>query len=222
MSFIFDRDFDQELAREQHHSQRDARYTEVDLADAIAAAVEIARAEAFAEGHAAGRAEALAEAEAGLEQRRAKAFETLTAELSELRAAGDSHRAALEAQVLDFAGSVGAQVFPELLRERAHRRALAQVRRGLSMGLGSVRLRVALSAEAADLLRHELEATIRDLGLTGRVDLVEDPGLQPGDARVDWDSGSLEYSFQAICDRLLGALRAAGTDRTTPQPESRH
>jgi hypothetical protein len=30
-----------------------------------------------------------------------------------------------------------------------------------------------------------------------------------GDARVEWDNGFMQYSFNMICDRILKSLRAA-------------
>ena len=187
MSLVFDRDFDLELARESRQVLRDgtAYYSH----DALLEAVSEARATAFAEGRRTGHAEGLAEA-AGLD---------------------DAKRAAalLEAQLLDFSLSVCEQVFPELLRHRAHDRALAQVRRALSVGLGSATLQVSLSPEGLRLLREELDSTISEFGLTGRVALRADAALADGDTRVAWDSGFLEYSFSSICDRILCALRDA-------------
>ncbi len=214
MSLVFDRDFDLELAHEDRQARRDARarHTPEELSDAVTAA----RAEAFAEGRSAGHSEGLAEASGAQGARRAAALDALKPQISSLVQAADSHRAALEAQVLDFALSVCEQVFPELLRHRAHDRTLAQVRRALSIGLGSATLRVALSPDALRLLRDELNDAITEAGLQGRVEMRADPALVDGDARVDWESGLLEYSFAAICDRILGALREARSAAPTP------
>lgn len=207
MSLVFDRDFDLELARENRQVLRDgeAYYSQ----DALLEAVSEARATAFAEGRRTGHAEGLAEA-AGLDgARRAAALEVLGPQMAALIQAADEHRAALEAQLLDFSLSVCEQVFPELLQHRAHDRALAQVRRALSVGLGSATLQVSLSPDGLRLLREELDSTISEFGLIGRVALRADPDLADGDTRVAWDSGFLEYSFSSICDRILGALRDA-------------
>ena len=39
------------------------------------------------------------------------------------------------------------------------------------------------------------------------LELQADPDLHVGDARMEWDHGSLDYGFQKICDRLLAELR---------------
>lgn len=216
MTLIFDRDFDVELLREQWQARRETRFchTAEDLAEAVAQA----RAEAYAEGRCAGNAEGMAEAEATVNGQRAAALIALTPQIAALVQAQESHRAALEAQVLAFALSVCEQVFPELLRRHAHARALAQVRRALSIGLGSVSLHLALSPAALILLRDELNAAISERGLQGRVELRDDPTLDDGDVRVDWDSGYLEYSFSSICERILTSLRDARFSCPTPTP----
>lgn len=214
MSLVFNRDFDLELAREDQQSRRDAqaRHTPEELADAVA----VARAAAFAEGRCAGHSEGLAEAAAADDSRRVAALEALMPQMLAIVQAADRHRAALEAQLLDFALSVCEQVFPELLKHRAHDRALAQVRRALSVGLGSATLQVALSPDALRLLQEDLDISISESGLQGRVETRADPALADGDVRVTWDSGFLEYSYASICNRILRVLREARTTAPTP------
>ena len=45
------------------------------------------------------------------------------------------------------------------------------------------------------------------------------PELVPGDARVFWEGGNLDYSFAQICDAILSTLRASA--RPHPQAEDR-
>ena len=207
MSLVFTRDFDLELAREDHEARRAAYlcHTAEDLARAVTAA----RLAAFDEGRQAGHAEGLAAAADADHARSAAAIETLVPQVTALIDAADTHRAVLETQLLDFAYAVCEQVFPELLRLRAHDRTLAQLRRALALGLGSASLRVSLPPEALRLLQGDLAEMITGAGLAGRVEMRADPALRPGDLRVDWDSGCLDYSFSAICDRILCALRDA-------------
>lgn len=209
MNHVFTRDFDLELAHEDQEARRAARACHTP--EELDAAVQAARAAAFADGMAAGHADGLAEAETANAARKVAALEGLQPQIQGLVQAADTHRAALEAQLLDFAMSVCEQVFPELLRHRAHDRALAQVRRALSVGLGSATLQITLSPDALELLRPDLEAAILETGLQGRVEMRADACLVAGDARVTWDSGFLEYSFTSICDRILHVLREART-----------
>lgn len=207
MSYIFDRDFDRELDRERQEAERRARacYTPEDLEAALADA----RAEAFREGHAAGRAEGMAESRVSSEALRAEVLGTLGPQLERLIGEADRHRAALEAQVLDFALSVCEQVFPEVLRSRSRDRALDRVKKTIELALGSATLRITLAERALPLVRPEIEQAAQAIGLKARVELAADPALPEGEVRMEWDNGFMEYSFAGVCDRILTALRQA-------------
>lgn len=207
MSYVFDRDFDSELDRERQEAERRARacYTPEDMEAAIAKV----RAEAFRDGHTAGRAEGLAEARSSAERLRAEALGVLGPQLEQLIGAADRHRTALEAQVLDFTLSVCEQVFPEVLRSRSRERALDRVKKTIELALGSSCLRIMLSQQALPLLQPEIEQAARAIGLEARIELSADPALSEGDVRMEWDNGFMEYSFAAVCDRILTALKQA-------------
>lgn len=213
---IFERDFDSEIAQERQLARRGATARHSD--EALQAAVAEAREAALAQGRAEGRAEAEAEARAAEAASRAAALERIAARLGEVMDDAARHRAALETQLLSYAAATAETVLPEILAGRAEVRALAQIRRGLRLGLDSSRLEIALPPGAKEL-RAEVEALLATKGLTGRTTLTEDAGLAPGDARVVWDGGRLDYSFAGICDAILGTLRAR--TRTHPEPEDR-
>ncbi|WP_370161711.1 hypothetical protein [Limimaricola soesokkakensis] len=213
---IFERDFDHEIAQERQLARREAQARHTD--DELLAAVAAARDEALAQGRAEGRAEAEAEARAAEDAARSAALERIAGRLGEIMAQEARHRAALEAQLLDYAATTAATVLPEIFEVHAHRRALAQIRRGLRLGLGAARLDIALPPGSQDLQR-EVEALIADRNLGARAHVTIDPELVPGDARVFWEGGNLDYSFAQICGAILSTLRASA--RPHPQAEDR-
>ena len=207
MSYIFDRDFDSEIDRERQEAERLRRacYTPEDME----AALSKVRDEALREGHAAGRAEGLAEARASAEALRAEALGALGPQLEQLIGAADRHRAALEAQVLDFTLSVCEQVFPEVLHGCSRDRVLDRVKKTIELALGSSCLRIMVSERALPLLQPEIEQAAQAGGLEARLEIAADPALSEGDVRVEWDNGFMEYSFADVCDRILTALKVA-------------
>ncbi|MGR3625769.1 MAG: FliH/SctL family protein [Limimaricola sp.] len=212
---IFERDFDREIAQERQVAQRErrARHTDEELLTAI----EAVRAEALAQGRAEGRAEAEAEARAAETEARSTALGRIAARLDTVLAQEAEHRAALERQILGYAATTAETVLPEILDSRAHTRALAQVRRGLRLGLGAPLLQIALPP--ASELRADVEALIAKQGLGAQARITEDPALVPGDARVTWEGGRLDYSFSRICAAIRDTLRARA--RPHPEPEDR-
>lgn len=199
MSLIFTRNFDTELEDPSLAAPKGPSPEEIE---------EIRR-EAFEAGRAQGRAEGVQEAAETLEARREAALERIVPALLGFLGDRDAHDQAIEAQFFDFAISVCEKVFPELLENQAHHRALAQLRRGLRMALGSRKIRVIMAPVDRDLLKADLEALSRQNDGEPRLQISTDQRLGSGDVRIEWDHGGLDYSFAALCSEILEALRRA-------------
>lgn len=202
MTAIFQRNFDREAAP-------DGVPLAGPDAEAFERRIEAVRAEAYAAGHRAGITETEARLLGGAEERRAEALTRLAGLLGDLFAAREEHEQALEAQFFDFTIAVGEKVMPELIGARAHHQVMAQMRRGLRMALGSRQIRIRISEADAELLSPEIDRLLAEQGLEGRGLILRSPDLGPGDLRVDWDRGGLDYSFREICEGLLDVLRKA-------------
>lgn len=211
---LFVRDFDHERDQEAQEARRllRARHTDEELAAAVAQA----RAEGRAEGQALGESAGWAAAQDSFAARQAQALDELSPRLETILQDAAAHRQALEAQSLDFALSVCEQVFPEILRGYSHTRAADRVRRSLRMALGSSTLRIHLSPEALTVLAPRIRAAAANRPDSARMELIADPQLADGDVRAEWDNGFMEYSFAAICDQLLTALRRSQFHPTQP------
>ena len=199
MSLIFTRNFDAELEERSPTVPKGPSAEEIE---------EIRRA-AFEAGRAQGRAEGVQEAAETLEARREAALERIVPGLLSFLGERDAHDQAIEAQFFDFAISVCEKVFPELLESQAHHRALAQLRRGLRMALGSRKIRVFMAPVDRELLKADLEALSRQNDGEPRLQISTDQRLGSGDVRIEWDHGGLDYSFAALCSEILEALRRA-------------
>jgi flagellar biosynthesis/type III secretory pathway protein FliH len=202
MTAIFARNFDREAAP-------DGVPLAGPDAEAFERRLEAVRAEAYTAGHRDGSAETESRLLGGAEERRAAALVRLSSLLGDLFSTREEHEQALEAQFFDFAIAVGEKVMPELIGARAHHQVMAQMRRGLRMALGSRQIRIQVAETDADLLTPEIERLLADQGLEGRGRVLRSDVLGPGDLRVDWDRGGLDYSFREICEGLLDVLRKA-------------
>jgi flagellar assembly protein FliH len=204
MSFVFDRDFDEEEVQSQEQAEQKQRaiYTPEDLNEAV----KLARAEAYEDGRLAGRTEATMEHSQSNDVQLLHALETLGPLMQGLLEDADKHHAALEAQILDFVMSVFQQVAPDVVRSLAVGQAEAEVHRAIGMALDAAYLIVHLPMSQADELKESIQREARRLGHGGRIDVMGDPEMQPGDARVEWDQGFMQYSYSAICGRILEAL----------------
>jgi flagellar assembly protein FliH len=160
IGYVFERDFsaDRSEADETPFDSSTPIYSESDLR----AAEQTARAEGFEAGRSVGRSDAMEASEAIRAEERHDALLALAARIETLCADAGAHRAALEAQMTDFALVTCERVMPEILRTRSIDRAAAEVRRCLGLVMGSPRIRVFMSQRALDTHRAAIEDTIRD------------------------------------------------------------
>jgi flagellar assembly protein FliH len=211
MTTLFHRDFDAEIAEEARAEAR-ARACEFTRAD-LDAAVAAAEDRAHAAGRSAGHAEGLAEARAEIAARQLEALQAIAPQLQQMIDDRLTHHATLERQMVGFALAVCEKVLPEFLATRSARAAADEIRRTLALALHSPRLQVRLAAATRDLIAPELEAIARERLDAGQIEISVDPALADGEARVLWQDGFMEYSFEKICSGILDALRAtAGRD----------
>ncbi|KGM46952.1 FliH/SctL family protein [Pseudooceanicola atlanticus] len=207
MPFVFDRDFDEEAEQEERRLIRARRaiYTPEDVEDAVRKA----RKEAYEDGRLAGRAEASVEHADSTAARQADALVVLGPAMKDLLARADQHRAALEGQVLDYILTVFRQVAPELMDQTAVMRTEAEARQAIRMAVGAASLKIHLPAEIAADMTTRIGEQATQAGFAGRVQILPDSNMQPGDTRVEWDHGMLDFSLSKICDDIIKALTEA-------------
>lgn len=210
MSFVFERDFDEEEAfekRKRIHEKR-AIYTPEDLEEAVQKASK----DAYEDGRMAGRAEASVQHAESTAARSADALVVLAPKLQDILSKMDQHQAALEHQLLDYVLTVARQLMPEILDKTALLRTEAEVTKAIGMALGASSLRIYIPADLAGDLSEGIEQQVEQAGFTGRVQIQADHRMQPGDTRVVWDNGAMDFSLSELCDRTLQALRDATND----------
>lgn len=210
MSFVFERDFDEEEAfeaRKRIHEKR-AIYTPEDLDEAVQKATK----NAYEDGRLAGRAEATVQHAESAASRSADALVVLAPRLQDLLTQVDQHKAALEFQVLDYVMTIARQLVPEILDKSALLRTENEVKKAISMALGSSSLRVYIPADLAGELSDGIEHQVQLAGFQGRVQIQADHKMRPGDTRVVWDHGAMDFSLTELCDRILQALKDATND----------
>jgi flagellar assembly protein FliH len=176
------------------------------------AAHEAALAEARAQAYGDGVAAAVAEAEA----RAAVALERIAAGLKQLAGKLAGIEARLEAEAVEVAVAVARKLAPELIAREPFAE-IAALARGCFAHLVAaphvvVRVSDALHAQA----REQLEHTARGNGFDGRLVVMAEPDIAPGDCRIEWADGGMvreraatEAAVAEAVNRYAAARRAA-------------
>lgn len=163
-------------------------------------------AEAEARGHAAGLAQGRAEAEAQVQARLADAVNRLALTAAGLLARADEQDAAREAQALDFAVALARRIAGDAL-DAQPLAAIAEAARDALQHLRGVphlvvRVNEALVEDAEALVKR----LARERGYEGRLVVLGEPDMPPGDARMEWADGGVVRERARIEATLTHAL----------------
>ena len=196
--FLFDTDFGRPRGPSPADAEAAAR------TEAERAALEAA---AHARGLQAGRAEAAAQGQARL----ADALTRVGLAAAALLNQSDARDAEREAQALDFAGALAQRLAGEALAarplagvEEAARAALRHLR-----GVPHLVLRVSETiVDEAETLMRRLS---REHGFEGRLVVLGEPDMAPGDARLEWADGGIVRERARIAAAVEAAL-SPGSD----------
>jgi flagellar assembly protein FliH len=201
--FLFDTVFDTSSANARPNARR---YNEVEL--------EAARQEAFDKGREAGRVEAEATREQLIARSTAafsenlKRFQTFTADLDRR----------MTSWALQAAHIMLKTLFPELLRRHSQAEIEALVVEALHENEQEPRVVLRLPADMIEPLRPLVADLCRDAGFAGRLLLIEDDTIAPGDCRIEWAEGGVERQAQRVWKDIEQRVARLLDSPAVPEP----
>jgi len=156
--------------------------------------------------HAEGRNSALAEANAATAAKSAAALEALAARLPALLAAEDARARETERQAIAALRVVIAKALPTC----AAREPLAEIEnlasRCFAEAIDEPRVVLRVAAEVYDAVRERIDAMAAASGYGGRIVLIAEDNLLPGDARIEWADGGAERRLADQMNEIDAAL----------------
>lgn len=168
----------------------------------LEAALDEAEARGFARGHAAGRAEAQAQADAATDAalaRLADAAERLLAE-------SDARAQRLEAEALAFAQALAHKLAGDAVA-RFPMDAIAEVARTAFAHLAGVpHLVVRVNEGLVEKTERLVQGLARERGFEGRLVILGEPEIAPGDARFEWADGGVVRDGAALGAEIAAAI----------------
>jgi flagellar assembly protein FliH len=172
------------------------------------AALEIAVAEAESRGYRGGHAAGQAESSAEAQRRMAAALERIAGTLSTLAGGLQGIEQRLEAEAVEVAVAVASKLAGELIAREPFEEIAALASDCFNQLLAAphvvVRINDALYADA----RERLEEIARLRGFEGRLVVLAEPDIAPGDCRIEWADGGVKRdrarTEAAINDAVAG------------------
>ncbi|MDZ7714087.1 MAG: FliH/SctL family protein [Rhodovibrio sp.] len=234
--FMFGRDFAEEPVKPPRQAEPEARpaadptpepepesepaptHSEEELA--------AARAEAHAQGHAAGLAEGRQAAEAEAERALSAALDRLAAGLETLAAGEAKAREARDRESLELCVGLLRRLFPALARKHGQGEIEQVFQDALERLRDEPRVVVRCADRHLDALKERVDGLAARLGFEGRVVLLADETMQPGNARVEWADGGVERDSERLWQDVERAVERAlappAPALETASPEGTH
>jgi flagellar assembly protein FliH len=213
--FMFGRDFTEEPVKPHRQAEPEPEPTpepEPEPEDEPTYSAEdlaAARAEGHAQGHAAGLVEGREAAEAEADQAMTQTLERMAAGLETLAASETETRDARDRESLELCVGLLRRLFPALARKHGQR----EIEQVFQDALERLRDEPRIVVRCADRHLDDLKAKVDDmaarLGFEGRVVLLADEAMPPGDARVEWADGGVERDSQRLWQDVERAMERA-------------
>ncbi len=163
--------------------------------------------EAEAEGYRRGVEDGRRQAEAQIAARLADAVARLAAGSAELIAGADADRAAMQEEGLALAMALGRKLAGESLA-RQPLAAIGELARQAFQHLRGVpHLVVRVNEGLVDDVERLMKGLARERGYEGRIVVMGEPDIAPGDARLEWADGGMARELNRL---HAEAARAAG------------
>jgi len=201
--FLFDRDFG---------PAAEAKATNVPAAEHAAAL-----AEAEARGYRAGVNAAEAQARTEAERRLALAFERIAGGVEQLRASLKRVEDTFEAEAVEVALAVGRKLAADLIEKEPFAEITALADQCFREMISAPHIVVRVNTELYSDAKQRLEEIARARGFEGRLVVMSEGDIAPGDCRIEWADGGLKRdraaTEAAIADavgRYVAARRGGG------------
>ncbi len=200
--FLFDRDF--------------GPAAEVKASAVPAVEHAAALAEAEARGYRAGMNAAEAQARTEVERRQALAFERIADGVEQLRASLKRVEDRFEAEAVEVALAVGRKLASDLIANEPFAEITALADQCFREMISAPHIVVRVDTELYSEAKQRLEEIARARGFEGRLVVMSEGDIAPGDCRIEWADGGLKRdraaTEAAIADavgRYIAARRGA-------------
>jgi flagellar assembly protein FliH len=186
--FVFDNDFSR---------NRQAKLGEADIAQANQTG--------FERGVMEGRAAAQAEIAAAY----ASAAQMLAHQLSSLLADADARTDAIEMAAMDVAVTLARSIAGAALADRPDADLQAAARAALGHARGQPHLAVRVNEATVTEMDQLMQRLSRETGFSGRVIVLGEPDIAPGEGRIEWADGGILIDRAALDASINQAVATA-------------
>ena len=176
-------------------------------------------AEAEQRGYRSGVGAAEAQARTEAERRLAGAFERIASALDQLRGSLKKVEDRFEAEAIEVALAVGKKLSADLIAREPFAEIAALADQCFRELLAAPHIVVRVNDTLYQLAKEKLETIARARGFEGRLVVMAEAGIAPGDCRIEWADGGLKRDRAATEAAIAEAVgRFIASRRGEPKP----
>jgi flagellar assembly protein FliH len=194
--FLFETDFDQEVAQEAAAAAEPLppTFSEAEVASA--------RLAGFAEGRAAG----IAEAQAAIERSAAQTLAAIAGKLSEVGQAMAADADRRERAAIEVAVAIARKAVPGIAAAHATAAVEELVRETLPSLSAEPRIVVRAAESVLEAVQARLGKQLAASGFGGKLVVIGEPSLAPPDCRIEWADGGAEIDTAGVWRQVDAAV----------------
>jgi flagellar assembly protein FliH len=152
----------------------------------------------LAEAEALGYRNGLAAAKAEAEQRTAAALERIAVGVADLGRGLSAVATRLETEAVEVAVAVARKLAPELIAREPLAELAALAANCFRQLVAAPHVAVRVNEGLHERARAELDAIARAAGFQGRLVVLAEPDIAPGDCRIEWADGGVKRDLAVI------------------------
>lgn len=173
-------------------------------------------ADAEAQAHRKGFAAGLAQAQTEAAQRIATALGLIADGMSRLDRALTGIEARLETEAVQVSVAVAGKLAPELIAREPYTEISALATECFRHLVNTPHVVVRVGADIYDTAKQKLEETAHAGGFEGRLVVMSDPDMAPGDCRIEWADGGVNRDEAATLSTINDTVARYLAARSTP------
>ena len=179
--------------------------------------LEAARQASYADGFAAGETQGRIAAEAAITSAAEAAQTTLQAAVAQALALAEHAQQTAQSTAAIASARGLAHAFPAIAESAGADDIVRVIADALGRAHDEPRIVVRLAGADYESLSEEMNALARQAGYPGKIVVLEDAAVAPGDVRAEWAEGGLARDVAGLAHAIADALQAAAAPKTTPE-----
>jgi flagellar assembly protein FliH len=172
------------------------------------------------EGFKAGKDEGAREAMEDSSRVLAEILQNVGAQISKLIANQTKTIILSEEAAIEVAMAVTKKLFPSLQEEHSFNEVLGAIKGSFENLLDEPKITVRAAPEYKEDITNEMNTLADDFGFEGKIVVIADENMNPGDCRIEWDSGGAERKVDTIWREIDEIVERNGGNTTPREPSA--